>query len=86
MSREGMLSVRKSHYASMKSPDPGSLTSRRRKNRGFVSLEKSSRIHRRAQRRSLNSRTQYGKLGQPGEQITESLSFTHTCGGSIKYY
>jgi hypothetical protein len=86
MPREGMLSVRKSHYASMKSSDPGSLTSRRRKNRGFKSLETSCRIHKRAARRSLNSRTQFGKLGVPGEKVTESGGFTHTCGGSIKYY
>lgn len=86
MPREGSMSVRKSRECTMKSPDPGSITSKKRRNRGFVNLEKSCRIHRRAARRSVNSRTQYGKLGQPGEKVTESLSFTHTCGGSIKYY
>lgn len=34
----------------------------------------------------LNSRTQFGKLGVPGEKVTESGGFTHRCGGSIKYY
>jgi hypothetical protein len=86
MPREGSFSVRKSKFASMKHPDAGSLTSKRRRNRGFKSLESSCRIHKRAARRSLNSRTQFGKLGTPGEKITESGGFTHTCGGSIKYY
>lgn len=86
MPREGMLSVRVSRNATLKHPDPGSLTSRRRRNRGFKSLETSCRIHKRAARRSLNSRTQFGKLGVPGEKVTESGGFTHTCGGSLKYY
>lgn len=81
-----MLSVRVSRNATLKHPDPGSLTSRRRRNRGFKSLETSCRIHKRAARRSLNSRTQFGKLGVPGEKVTESGGFTHTCGGSLKYY
>lgn len=37
-------------------PDPGSKRSKRRKNRGFVSLERSSRKHRRALSRQFGKR------------------------------
>lgn len=71
----------------MKAPDPQSKRSARRKTRGFVSLEVSCRKHRRAKRRSLWVRNQYGKIGKPGELMYgASGSFAHRCGGSIKYH
>lgn len=68
-------------------PKPDSLRSKRRKNRGFKSLEVSSRKHRRAAARSLYSRTHYGKLGEPGQKMDGgSGTFVHQAGGSIKYW
>lgn len=68
-------------------PDPNSKTSKARKKRGFRSLEESSRKHRRARNRSLFARTQYGKLGQPGEKMKDgNNSFVHIAGGSINYH
>ncbi len=71
----------------MKAPTQNSITSKKRKNRNFISLAQSCRIHKRAYRRSYNSRMQYGKLGAPGEKIDPGGSgHTHQCGGSIKFY
>lgn len=68
-------------------PQPNSLTTLRRKNRGFVSLEVSCRIHRRALRRSNQKRTVYGYLLEAGEKkVNGQGSFMHTAGGSMKYY
>lgn len=73
--------------ATKAAPQPDSLTTRRRKNRGFVDLTTSCRIHRRAARRSASARTQYGKLYEAGARVTgEAGSFVHIAGGSIKYY
>lgn len=77
----------KGKTATIKQPDPNSKTSKRRKNRGFKSLELSSRKHRRAKRRSINSLMQYGKILKPGEKIDNGAnSFVHTGGGSICYW
>ena len=67
-------------------PDPTSKTSISRKKRGFRSLEESCRKHRRAKRRSIQSRTHYGKTGNPGDRMDTSGGFTHIAGGSIKYH
>ena len=45
---------KREHKATMAQPDKNSLRSKRRANRGFKSLELSSRKHRRAKRRMLN--------------------------------
>lgn len=89
MSRDGGLGGKKGKTRTMKGPDPKSLTSKRRENRGFISLEQSSRIHRRALVRLNFARFQYGSLGKPGEKMqakSDSQSFVHIAGGSIKYY
>lgn len=77
----------RSKRATKASPSPESLTTRRRKNRGFTSLEASCRIHRRAARRSLQSRTHYGKVHEAGAKVTgEAGSFVHNAGGSIHFW
>lgn len=77
----------KNKRATKAQPQPDSLTTRRRKNRGFVSLEVSCRIHRRAKRRLDASRVVYGQLLEPGEKkIGGQGSFLHTAGGAMKYY
>jgi hypothetical protein len=76
----------------MYSSDPNSKTSKRRKSRGFVSLKLSCRIHRRAEKRSLQKRTIGTELLDPGEKREPPLrggrlkSFMYTAGGSIKYH
>lgn len=91
MSRDGGMGGKKGKTRTMKAMDPQSLTTKRRANRkkSFVSLEQSSRIHRRASRRLNFARFQYGRLGEPGEKMqasSDSQSFVHKAGGSIKYY
>jgi len=91
MSRDSGMGGKKGKTRTMKAPTPNSLTSKRRANRKkpFVSLEQSSRIHRRAIRRLNFARFQYGSLGEPGEKMqakADSQSFVHKAGGSIKYY
>lgn len=76
-----------SKRATKAAPSPDSMRSVRRKNRGFVSLEVSSRIHRRAKRRLDASRFVYGQLHPPGTKVGGgSGEFVHTAGGSIKYH
>lgn len=72
---------------------PNSKRTARRKNRGFKSLETSCRKHRRAKRRSEDSRSIAGKVREAGEKaIRETVSggakkgFTHTAGGSLRYH
>lgn len=60
----------------MKSPDKNSKRSKRRANRNFNSLEKSSRKHRRAARRSAISKVDVPAAGG---------HFQHK-GGSINYH
>lgn len=81
--RAGMLSERKSHDSTMKSPEYGSMTSKRRRNRGFKSLEISCRIHRRAARRSQQSRIFGGVLLEPGAKSSKG---SEKGGGANKYY
>lgn len=75
----------------MKQPNPNSLRSKRRKVRGFQSLSVSSRKHRRALRRQLESRNIDGVSREPGEKIDVvpgigSKSRIHTAGGAMKYH
>lgn len=85
MAREGVKSKKK--ISVMKSMNPDSKRSISRSNRGFKGLEQSSRKHRRAAKRSEQSRYQYGKVGQPGEKIQSGQKgFLHTCGGSLRYH
>lgn len=73
--------------------DPNSKRSKRRKNRGFKSLEVSTRKGRRAARRSADSRSIAGKVREAGEKATREtvqggakFGFIHTAGGSLKYH
>jgi len=70
----------------MKGPDPSSKTTKRRKNRGFKSLEVSSRKHRRAKRRSAQKCMVGGKELKPGEKMVGSNDLMYTGGGSLKYH
>lgn len=75
-----------SKRATKAAPSPDSMRSVRRKNRGFVSLEVSSRIHRRALRRLNASRFVYGQSHPSGTKVGGGTAgFVHTAGGSIKY-
>lgn len=77
----------KNRRATKAGPSPDSLTTRRRRNRGFVSLEVSCRIHRRAKRRLDASRVVYGQMLEPGEKKQGGQgSFVHTAGGAMRYY
>lgn len=73
----------------MKNPDPKSNRSKRRQNRGFKSLELSSRKHRRAGNRLAISCSLSGKSLKPGEkaEVKCGLStWVHTAGGSMQYH
>lgn len=71
----------------MKSPNKDSLRSKRRKNRNFIDLLTSSRIHRKAEKRSIVSRTHYGRTGNPGDLMSGGGdTFIHKAGGSYKYH
>jgi hypothetical protein len=76
---------KREHKATIAQPNKDSLRSKKRANRGWVSLEKSSRKHKRAAKRSVVSRAQYGKLHEPGARVAEGASFMHIAGGSIRY-
>lgn len=77
----------KQKTATIKQADPNSKRSKRRKTRGFKSLEVSCRKHRRAARRSAVSRTQYGRLHEPGTKADGgSGTFVHNAGGSIRFW
>lgn len=75
-----------------KGPTEDSKTSQRRRNRGFISLEQSSRMHRRAKRRSQEVRTISGTLYEPGEKKLPSLQggklsvYLANAGGSLHYH
>jgi len=82
----------------MKSPDKNSGRSKRRKNRGFQSLELSCRIHRRAKRRLDESRTignnhmgGNGKLYDSGARVEppndgKEKTFLQRAGGAVNYH
>lgn len=78
--------------ATKAAPMPDSLRSVRRKNRGFVSLEVSSRKHRRALRRLAEAQTISGVRYEAGEKHEIDLrggrlkAFIHTAGGAIRFH
>jgi hypothetical protein len=75
------------HKATIAQPNKDSARSKKRENRNFISLEKSSRKHKRALRRSLVSRTQYGKLYEAGAKVNDGGdTFMHNAGGSIDFH
>ncbi len=77
----------RSKSATKAGPSPESQITRKRNVRGFVSLEVSSRKHRRAHKRLDSARTVYGRLLEPGEKVTNGQgSFMHTAGGALHYY
>lgn len=87
MAREGVQPHKKSKTRTLKGPTFNSQRSIKRNSRHFVSLEKDSRKHRRAAKRSIQKRTQYGKLHEPGTKVDNGAgTFVHTAGGSIKYH
>jgi hypothetical protein len=75
-------------------PDPNSKRSVRRKKRGFVTLEKSSRIHKRAERRLATAQTighngsgSGGVRYKAGEAIQPNNDdFVFHAGGSMNYH
>jgi hypothetical protein len=91
MARDGG-NTRKSKVSTLKHPDPDSKTSRRRRNRGFKSLEASCRIHKRAARRQADARVFNGKTHEPGEKAycasgpNPRKEWLYTAGGAIKFY
>lgn len=91
MAREGVAKSKR-RVSVMKQADQNSNRSKKRSNRGFSSLEKSSRKHRRAIRRSEEKRMISGKLYEPGTKIDPDLKggklkvFEANAGGSLKYH
>jgi len=71
------------------SSDKSSNRSKKRQSRGFVSLEQSSRKHRRANNRLAISQTINGRRYKAGEPVDAAYSaddFTHHSGGSLNYH
>lgn len=69
------------------SPKPQSKRSKKRANRGFVSLERSSRKHRRALERLGSSCVLGGNQLKPGEKYQSKLNgLTYTAGGAMKFH
>lgn len=92
MAREGKA-FSKEKKSSTLGPSPNSKRSVKRSNRGFKSLEVSSRKHKRAERRSNEVRTISGKILPPGTKAVPDLgaakktkAFLHTAGGSLKFH
>lgn len=69
-----------------KEPNKDSRRSVRRKNRGFVSLERSSRKHRRALRRMAEACIIKGTQHKPGTKTESVYGWTHTAGGALRYH
>ncbi len=78
--------MKTSKRATKAKADPQSKTSKKRANRGFESLEKSCRIHRRALNRQLASRTIDKKLVDPGQKVKIGTDAEFTGGGAIKFW
>ena len=70
----------------MKNPDPKSERSKRRKARGFKSVELSTRKGRRAARRITIACTIAGKRYEPGENAQVTTKTTHRAGGRLDYH
>ena len=72
-----------------KGPDPKSIRSKKRANRGFTSVERSTRKGRRAARRLAEQCSLDGKLVKPGDKAEVkcgSSTWTHTGGGRVRHY
>lgn len=73
-----------------KSPDKNSKRSAKRRNRGFQSLELSSRKHRRAANRLAISQTIAGTRYAAGTKVDppaigKEKTFLHTAGGKVDF-
>jgi hypothetical protein len=66
--------------------DPKSNRTRKRKARNFVSLETSSRKHRRAFKRHDISCTVAGHKRNPGEVVQGPNTFSYRAGGAFDYH
>lgn len=92
MARDGFPKKGRLHFKTMKGPDANSITSGKRKNRGFKSLEQSSRIHRRALRRLSIAGIFNNKEHKPGEKGLCAVGpnprrgWMYTAGGALKYH
>lgn len=80
-----------SKRATKAAPQPDSFRSIRRKNRGFVNLETSSRKHRRANKRRTIASTISGVLYEPGTKVIPNIGgkikvFMATAGGALHYH
>lgn len=68
-------------------PDKNSKRSKKRVLRGFISLEQSSRKHRRAKGRLIIACTISKTLYKSGEKVVPSgEKFMYTAGGSVKFW
>lgn len=91
MGREGKPRSKRK-VSTLKYPDANSKRSMRRANRGFKSLEVSSRKHRRALYRLLQAGVINSKVEQPGVKAMCATGpharkgWIHTAGGSMRYH
>lgn len=72
-----------------KGPDPKSIRSKKRANRGFVSVEKSTRKGRRAAKRLAIQCSLDGKSLKPGDKADVKCglsTWVHTAGGRVRHY
>ena len=65
-------------------PQPNSNRTKKRKARGFVSLSRSCRKHRRALDRLARACTFKGVLHEPGAPV--EMTFTERAGGALNYH
>jgi hypothetical protein len=70
----------------MKGPDPKSTRSKKRANRGFQSVESSTRKGRRAAKRIAIACTILGQKRKPGEDVQVTTKTTHRAGGRLDYH
>lgn len=82
MSRDGGIGKKKTKKATIKNPDPKSKNSKKRANRNFKSLEQSTRLGRRIERKQVAGRIFEGKDHKPGEKNDEG----YTAAGSNRYH
>ncbi len=91
MSRDGGHH-KKGHTSTMAGPTANSKTSKRRANRGFKSLEQSSRIHRKALKNQAEKRFFDGKMHECGEKAecaggpNPRKQWIYTAGGALRYH
>lgn len=85
MAREGVAKSKKK-ISHVKHGDPTSNRSKSRAKRGFKSLEQSSRMHKRMNRRMIESRSYRGKVHEPGAKFEITMGSMVTAGGATKYH